>query len=134
MGATHRQRSFWTGRITALTKDLRGSAAIQFGLVAPSLLLLLLGIMEIGRMLWTTNALHYSVEEAARCASINAATCGTSSKVQAFAAARRVIFNMRARDEIGDAAFHQLEEELDWMEMGVGAREEAAPDRETGRA
>lgn len=88
MGATHRHRSFWTGRITALTKDLRGSAAIQFGLVAPSLLLLLLGIMEIGRMLWTTNALHYSVEEAARCASINAATCGTSSKVQAFAAAR----------------------------------------------
>jgi CPA1 family monovalent cation:H+ antiporter len=51
---------------------------------------------------------------------------------RAFAAARREIFDMRATAEIGDAAFHQLEEELDWMEMGVGAREEATPDRETG--
>jgi hypothetical protein len=24
---------------------------------------------------------------------------------------------MRARDEIGDDAFHQIEEELDWLEM-----------------
>ena len=27
---------------------------------------------------------------------------------------------MRARDDIGDAAFHQLEEEFDWIEMGSG--------------
>jgi len=41
----------------------------------------------------------------------------------ALEAARRVTFDMRARDEIGDDAFHRLEEDLDWMEMGVtGAR------------
>jgi hypothetical protein len=28
---------------------------------------------------------------------------------------------MRARDDIGDNAFHRLEEEFDWIEMGVGA-------------
>ncbi len=38
----------------------------------------------------------------------------------ALAAARQVVFDMRAKDEIGDDAFHQLEEELDWMEMGSG--------------
>jgi hypothetical protein len=27
---------------------------------------------------------------------------------------------MRAGDEIGDDAFHQLEEELDWIEMSDG--------------
>jgi len=36
---------------------------------------------------------------------------------QALAAARQTIFDMRASDEIGDDAFHRLEEEFDWMEM-----------------
>jgi Na+/H+ antiporter len=43
---------------------------------------------------------------------------------RALDAARRVVFDMRARDEIGDDAFHRLEEELDWLEMGSGVREE----------
>jgi hypothetical protein len=30
---------------------------------------------------------------------------------------------MRANDEIGDDAFHQIEVELDWIEMAGGARE-----------
>jgi CPA1 family monovalent cation:H+ antiporter len=42
---------------------------------------------------------------------------------RALAAARRVAFDMRARDEIGDHAFHRLEEELDWLEMGSAGRE-----------
>jgi CPA1 family monovalent cation:H+ antiporter len=37
---------------------------------------------------------------------------------RAVDAARRVVLDMRTRDEIGDAAFHRLEEELDWIEMG----------------
>ncbi len=40
----------------------------------------------------------------------------------ALAAARRVVFDMRAKGEIGDDAFHQLEEEFDWMEMANGQR------------
>ncbi|HEY3045511.1 MAG TPA: sodium:proton antiporter [Vicinamibacterales bacterium] len=43
---------------------------------------------------------------------------------RALAAARHVIFEMRSTDDIGDDAFHQLEEELDWIEMGTGARDE----------
>ena len=30
---------------------------------------------------------------------------------------------MRANDEIGDDAFHQIEEELDWLEMAGGGNE-----------
>jgi hypothetical protein len=48
----------------------------------------LFGMIQVGRTLWTLNALHYSVEEAARCASINTVTCGTASQVQGFAAQR----------------------------------------------
>ena len=36
---------------------------------------------------------------------------------QALDAARQAAFQMRSSDEIGDDAFHQLEEELDWLEM-----------------
>jgi hypothetical protein len=36
---------------------------------------------------------------------------------------------MRASDEIGDAAFHQMEEELDWIEMAGGGKEEEVPTR-----
>jgi monovalent cation/hydrogen antiporter len=35
----------------------------------------------------------------------------------AIEAARQAILAMRANDEIGDDAFHQIEEELDWLEM-----------------
>jgi CPA1 family monovalent cation:H+ antiporter len=38
----------------------------------------------------------------------------------ALEAARQAVFAMRASDEIGDDAFHQIEEELDWLEMAGG--------------
>ncbi len=38
----------------------------------------------------------------------------------ALEAARRVVHDMRASEEIGDDAFHLLEEELDWIEMSGG--------------
>ena len=63
-----------------------GTAAVEFALIMPALLMLLLGIMEFGRAMWVQNALHFSVEQAARCASIDANTCGTSSQTTAFAA------------------------------------------------
>jgi CPA1 family monovalent cation:H+ antiporter len=34
--------------------------------------------------------------------------------------ARRAVIDMRTRDDIGDDAFHRLEEELDWVEMRSG--------------
>jgi NhaP-type Na+/H+ or K+/H+ antiporter len=47
---------------------------------------------------------------------------------QAIDAAREAVLAMRASDEIGDDAFHQMEEKLDWIEMAGGAKEEAGPD------
>src|SRR5438132_7652168 len=71
-----------------LARDAAGHAAVEFGLLTPMLLLFLFGIVEGGRLLWTFNALHYSVQEGARCASINKTTCGTSDQIKTFAAAR----------------------------------------------
>ncbi len=38
-------------------------------------------------------------------------------------AARRTVLAMRANDEIGDDAFHRVEEELDWLDMAGGGNE-----------
>jgi CPA1 family monovalent cation:H+ antiporter len=38
---------------------------------------------------------------------------------RAIAAARRAILSLRQSEEIGDDAFHQLEEELDRAELGA---------------
>jgi monovalent cation/hydrogen antiporter len=41
----------------------------------------------------------------------------------ALKAARHALLVMRSNDEIGDDAFHRMEEELDWTEMGGGRNE-----------
>jgi monovalent cation/hydrogen antiporter len=41
----------------------------------------------------------------------------------AIEAARQAVLDMRTNDEIGDDAFHQMEEELDWLEMAGGRKE-----------
>jgi CPA1 family monovalent cation:H+ antiporter len=44
-------------------------------------------------------------------------------------AARQEVHAMRASGEIGDDAFHQMEEELDWIEMGGGGPRQAGTER-----
>jgi hypothetical protein len=74
--------------LCGLSHDSRGSAAVELALVAPALFMFVFGIAETGRALWLQNALDYSVAEAARCASINPAACGSASDIQIYAAAR----------------------------------------------
>ena len=45
------------------------------------------------------------------------------SIARALQAARQAVLAMRANDEIGDDAFHRIEEELDWLEMADGSRD-----------
>lgn len=63
-----------------------GAAAVEFAMTVPILLVAMLGIVEFGRVLWAQNALHFAVEEAARCATIDVTTCGNTSETQTFAA------------------------------------------------
>ena len=42
---------------------------------------------------------------------------------RALGAARQEVLRMRAAQEIGDDAFHQVEEDLDWLEMAGGTAE-----------
>lgn len=53
-----------------LYRDLRGVAAIEFAIVAPVLLSLLLGMMQIGIIFQSSAGLKFALDEAARLAII----------------------------------------------------------------
>lgn len=74
--------------IRAVLRCRQGSAAVEAALVLPLLLLLLLGLIEFGRMAWTRSSLDFAVQEAARCAVVRTDRCPTPAATQQFAAAR----------------------------------------------
>jgi Flp pilus assembly protein TadG len=69
-----------------LIRDDLGAAAVEFALTVPVLLLLLLGVSEFGRLLWTQNSIQYAVEQAARCAAFKLNGCKNHAQTQAYAA------------------------------------------------
>lgn len=75
-------------RTSSPFSDRRGATAVEFALILPPFLLLLLGVVEFGRALWTQSALHFAVEESARCAAVDATNCATTTQVQNFAVSR----------------------------------------------
>lgn len=64
----------------------RGSAALEFAMVAPALLLLLFGIVEYARLIWTWQALQLAGDQTARCVAIGASACATPSSYAVTAA------------------------------------------------
>ena len=71
-----------------LWRDTRGAAALEFGILLPVFVPLILGIMQFGQLFWTQTALQHAVDMAARCATVNATTCGSTSSTQTYAAAQ----------------------------------------------
>ena len=63
---------------------------------------------------------HLTHEETGAAAGIAPRSAHDDIHRGALEAARQAVFAMRASDEIGDDAFHQIEEELDWLEMAGG--------------
>lgn len=69
-----------------LAADDCGSSVVEAALIMPALLFLVLGAIDMGRVLWVRNTLQYAVESAARCAAVDATNCATASAVKAHAA------------------------------------------------
>jgi Flp pilus assembly protein TadG len=67
----------------------KGSAAIEYAIIFPALLVFVLGVMDTGRLLWTYSTLHRATAAAARCGAVNTTTCGNAAQIrnQAVAAA-----------------------------------------------
>lgn len=68
-----------------LRSNTKGGALLEYALLLPVFLLILVGITQLGQILWTQAALQHAVDMAARCASVNTVSCGTPAQIQAYA-------------------------------------------------
>jgi Flp pilus assembly protein TadG len=62
-----------------------GVTTVEMAIVLTVFLGLLLGIVNFGLVIWTQSSMHYAVETAARCAAVNATTCGSATAIQNYA-------------------------------------------------
>ena len=58
-----------------IRSDRRGTAALEFAMVGGLLVLMLLGCIEVGLMMWTGSALQSVAAQTARCAAIGSTAC-----------------------------------------------------------
>ena len=62
-----------------------GAAVVEQAIVMTALLGFLFGIINFGMVLWVQSSLYFAAESAARCASVNATTCGSATAIQTYA-------------------------------------------------
>jgi Flp pilus assembly protein TadG len=65
-----------------------GTAAVEFAIVAPVFIALVVGLLALCICLFLIGSLHYSVEEAARCASVRTTVCKDATTTIAYAQSR----------------------------------------------
>jgi Flp pilus assembly protein TadG len=68
--------------LTRLWREADGTEAIEFAMVAPLLLLFLVGVVEFSRLYWTQSELQFAAEAAARTATVYAVNGYTAAQVQ----------------------------------------------------
>ena len=57
-----------------------GTVALEYGLILPIMIGLMLGVLDIGRLLWTFTSLNRAVEASARWSGINNTTSGVAER------------------------------------------------------
>jgi Flp pilus assembly protein TadG len=72
-----------TGRWHNLLAARDGVAAMEFAITATALMMLTLGTIEFGRLLWTQEALNATAIQTARCIGVLASSCAASGTYSA---------------------------------------------------
>jgi len=67
-----------------ITTDERGTTAIEFAIVGPIFIMLIIGIMYLCMCLAVVGSMHYAVEEGARCASVKTTVCSDQSTTVSY--------------------------------------------------
>ncbi len=79
------------GKYLKFLKDRRGTAFVEFGLLAPIFFLVIVGIVDFGRMMWLSNSVEHAATEGARYAALRGVgkpTVATEQEIEDFARAR----------------------------------------------
>ena len=72
-------------RLARLLNRDDGNTAVEFAFVFPVFILMVLGIFEVSRAVWTQSLLNYAVQTAARCGAIDTATCPSNTAMISYA-------------------------------------------------
>lgn len=67
-----------------ITNDERGTTAIEFAIVGPVFIMLLIGILYLCMCLAVVGSMHFAVEEGARCASVKTTVCTDQSSTVSY--------------------------------------------------
>jgi len=70
------------GRRRSFLACCRGATAVEFAIVAPLFLAMMVGVFELSRAMWIKASMQFAVEEAARFALVN--TSSTSSDLESY--------------------------------------------------
>jgi Flp pilus assembly protein TadG len=73
--------------LTRMLDDIRGATAVEFAMVGPVFLLMVVGIIYICLMFFCMGSMQYAVEKSARCASVATTVCTDSNSTIAYASA-----------------------------------------------
>jgi Flp pilus assembly protein TadG len=96
-------------RVPAWVRCEAASAVVEFGIVGPLVLMILLGVIEFGRLHWVRNSMEYAAEQTARWAIVN--TTATDDQLKAHAKAQLGSISASApeveieRDTVGGLTF-----------------------------
>ena len=69
---------------TRICSDERGTTAVEFAIVGPVFILLLIGILYLCMCLAVAGSMHYAVEEGARCASVRTLVCSDQTSTISY--------------------------------------------------
>jgi Flp pilus assembly protein TadG len=71
-----------------LRSNRDGTTAVEFAIIAPAFITLIVGSIYLCLGLFLVGSLHFAVEEGARCASVNTTVCSDSSAIISYAQSR----------------------------------------------
>jgi Flp pilus assembly protein TadG len=71
-----------------LMREEGGGAAVEYALVLPAFITLIVGALCAGQLAFAVNSLHYAVQDAARCAAVRTGVCDTSAHIVTYAQGR----------------------------------------------
>jgi len=72
-------------KLIATFRDARGSTAIEFAILSPVFIGLIVSMLYMCMLLFVASSLHFAVEDAARCASVKTAICTDNASTQTYA-------------------------------------------------
>lgn len=75
--------------------DSRGATAVEFALVLPLLIAMIVLVIEGNRLLWTRQAIQEAASNTARCMAIDSKACGTQEDARHYGQQRAARMGIR---------------------------------------